>query len=200
MRGKTGATNRPTPTEAPLNGATPPQPVPDHSQPQNARYGAPIHSTKQPAAHGVQVGVLTGLAYDVGMKCQRCGFRAVASSHGGRRCLMCGYEEATTELVPLVVASRRCDVAVRTVRRWIDAGMVPGNPPTGSGRVRMVDVVSLAAYTGERRTALRTCEKRGADIGPTGVRRASRIHRRWCGGSCKNDYHHTTRDRRRVVA
>ena len=42
--GKTGATNRPTPTESPQNGATPPQLVPKPFPPQNARYGA--HSAR----------------------------------------------------------------------------------------------------------------------------------------------------------
>ena len=63
------------------------------------------------------------------------------------------------ELASVAVAARRCDVAVRTIRRWIDAGMVRGTMPTGSGRVRLVDVVSVANYIAARWTAPRTCEK-----------------------------------------
>ena len=138
--------------------------------------------------------------------CDRCGSRALASIHGELKCLMCGLEPKV-ELVPsadgrlpVTLAARRCEVAVRTVRRWIDAGVVDGDSPTGSGRVRLVDVVSLAAYAHDRRTAHRTCEKCGGDIAPSGVRRGSRVNRRWCDGECKSAHHHAARDRSRSAA
>ena len=66
---------------------------------------------------------------------------------GEDKCLSCGWEPPPpTELVPVAVASRRFDVDARTIRRWIDAGVVRGAMPTGSGRVRLVDVVSVADY------------------------------------------------------
>ena len=145
--------------------------------------------------------MLTGLLYDVDMKCQRCGSRALVSNYGERRCLMCGWEpEAPTELVPVAVASRRFDVDARMIRRWVDAGTVVGAPPTGSGRARLVDVTSVATYIAARWTALRTCEKCGGEIPPPGVQRASRVNRRWCTIVCKSDYHHAAWDRSRTAA
>lgn len=97
------------------------------------------------------------------MKCLRCGSRAVATTYGERRCLMFGWEPppVAVEFVPVTVAARRCAVSVRTIRRWIDAGAVNGVMPTGSGRVRQVDVVSVAAYIVARWNRPRTCESVG---------------------------------------
>ena len=142
------------------------------------------------------------MEYDKGMKCQRCGSRAVSSLHGEIKCFLCDWRPVPplVELIPVTVAATRCEVAVRTVRRWIDAGKVIGDPPTGSGRVRLVDVVSVADYIAARLTTLRTCEKCGGEIEPSGVQRASRVNRRWCKPQCKNDYHNAAWDRRRAVA
>ena len=133
------------------------------------------------------------------MTCCRCGARAVLSLHGEDKCLSCGWEPPPpTELVP--VASRRFDVDARMIRRWIDAGVVRGAMPTGSGRVRQFDVVSVADYIAARWTAPRTCEQCGGEIAPAGVQRASRVNRRWCTTGCKSDYHHAARDRSRAAA
>ena len=131
----------------------------------------------------------------------RCGSRVVASNYGERCCLICGWEpprrvkQAPLELVPVAVAARRCDVAVRTIRRWIEAGKVRGTMPTGSGRVRLVDVGSVANYIAARWTPPRTCEKCGEEIAPPGVQRASRVNQRWCTRKCKSNHHHAARDR-----
>ena len=85
----------------------------------------------------------------------------------------------------MAVAARRCDVAVRTIRNWIDAGMVRGAMPTGSGRVRLVDVVSVVNYIAAHLTTPRTCEQCGKDIAPPGVRRAARVQQRRCSPRCK---------------
>ena len=133
------------------------------------------------------------------MKCQRFGSRAVASLHGEIKCFLCDWQPPSdfVELVPVTDAARRLDVAVRTVRRWIDAGMVQGDPPTGSGHVRMVEIVSLAGYIEERRAALRTCEWCGLDIPPAGIKQSSRITRRWCAATtnpnCKKRGHRRAR-------
>ena len=65
------------------------------------------------------------MVYVRGMKCQQCGSRAVASLHGEIKCFLCGWRPPSdvVELVPVTDAARRLDVAVRTVRRWIDAGV-----------------------------------------------------------------------------
>ena len=132
----------------------------------------------------------------------RCGSRAVATTYGERRCLMFGWEPPTVavEFVPVTVAARRCAVSVRTIRRWIDAGAVNGVMPTGSGRVRQVDVVSVADYIMAGWNRPRTCERCGEEITPPGVQRASRVNRRWCATECKSAHHHEARGRSRTAA
>ena len=97
----------------------------------------------------------------------------------------------------MTVAARRCKVAARTVGRWLAAGLVQGDPPTGSGRVRLVDWLSVEAYVKERRVALRTCEWCGSEIPPAGVLRASNVTRRWCAATtnpnCKKRGHRAAR-------
>ena len=80
------------------------------------------------------------------MKCVRCGYRAVVSNYDERRCLMCGWEPSPPDLVCVAHAAVRCGVSVRTLRRWMDAGLVRGERGTGSGRVRLVDVASVERY------------------------------------------------------
>ena len=111
---------------------------------------------------------------------------------------MCGWQpEALTPHVPVSAAARRFGVDPRTIRRWIDDGVVVGDIPTGSGHVRMVEIVSLAGYIEERRAALRTCEWCGLDIPPAGIKQSSRITRRWCAATtnpnCKKRGHRRAR-------
>ena len=77
--------------------------------------------------------------------------------------------------------------------------MMRGAMPTGSGRVRLVDVGSVADYIVARRIAPRTCEECGGEIALPGVRRASRVNRRWCTTGCKGAHHHAARDRSRTA-
>ena len=73
--------------------------------------------------------------------------------------------------------------------------MVRGAMLTGSGRVRLVDVVIVANYIAVRWTTPRTCEECGGEIALPGVQRASRVNRRWCTTGCKGAHHHAARDR-----
>ena len=77
------------------------------------------------------------------MKCVRCGSRAVVSNYDERRC---GWEPPPPDLVCVAHAAVRCGVSVRTLRRWMDAGLVRGERGAGSGLVRLVDVVSVERY------------------------------------------------------
>ena len=77
------------------------------------------------------------------MKCVRCGSRAVVSNYDERRC---GWEPPPPDLVCVAHAAVRCGVSVRTLRRWLDAGLVRGERGAGSGLVRLVDVVSVERY------------------------------------------------------
>ena len=86
------------------------------------------------------------MVYDVGMRCLRCGPRSVVSNYDERRCLMCGWEPPPPDLDCVTHAAVRCGVSVRTLRRWMDAGLVHGERGARSGRVRLVDVVSVERY------------------------------------------------------
>ena len=137
------------------------------------------------------------------MTCPRSASRAVARENSDLRCLLCGNVvdegrpsvEAWPGLGALVAAARRWQVAggrwqVRTLGRWFDAGLVRGGPPRGSGRVRLVDVASVAAFI-KTRTSSTICERCGGEI-----ERGSRVRRRWCSVQCKSAFHHAARDRR----
>ena len=80
------------------------------------------------------------------MKCERCGSRAVVSNYDERRCLMCGWEPPPPIRECLTHAAARCGLSKRTLGRLLDAGLVRGEQGTGSGRVRLVDVVSVERY------------------------------------------------------
>ena len=121
-------------------------------------------------------------------ECGRCGSRAIAHVNGvGRQCLMCGHVDAAVEGLPVMAfvlvtvtdAARRCGVSVRTVRRWIDAGVVVGGSSRVQGRPRLVNVASVEAHITTRARA-RTCEWCGGEIPPAGVQRSSKVSRRWC--------------------
>ena len=83
-------------------------------------------------------------------------------------------------------AARLGGVSVRTVKRWVDAGLVAASPAMGSGRPRLAGAAGVLLLVKRRSNTPARCEWCARVIPPPGVSRGSRVSRRWCSNRCKS--------------
>ena len=121
-------------------------------------------------------------------RCWHCGGGTFHHDLDGERfCLICGRQALPP--MSMADAARLGGVSLRTVKRWVDAGQVAGDPPTGSGRPRMVDAAAVLLLVARRSNTPARCEWDGRLIPPPGVSRGAKVSRRWCSGRCKSANH-----------
>lgn len=122
---------------------------------------------------------------NIGRRCWHCGGSTFHQDLDGERfCLVCGRQALPP--MSMTDAARLGGVSLRTVKRWVDAGLVAASPPMGSGRPRMADAAGVLLLVDRRSNIEGHCEWCARVIPPPGVRRSHRVTRRWCSGRCKS--------------
>ena len=123
-----------------------------------------------------------------GRRCWNCGGSTFHRDEDGEHhCLVCGRPA----LPPMLMAdaARLAGVSLRTVKRWVDTGLVAASPPMGSGSPRMADAAAVLLLVDRRSNIEGHCEWCARVIPPPGVRRGAKVSRRWCSGRCKSADH-----------
>ena len=117
-------------------------------------------------------------------RCWNCGGATFHEDADRERfCLVCGRQALPP--MPMADAARLGGVSLRTVGRWVTAGLVAADPPTGSGNPRLVDPADVILLVDRRANTPARCEWDGNIIPPPGVRRGAVVTRRWCSNRCK---------------
>ena len=125
---------------------------------------------------------------DIARLCWNCGGSAFhRDSDGEHFCLVCGRQALPP--MSMADAARLGGVSLRTVKRWVDAGLVAASPPMGSGRPRLADGAGVLLLVDRRSNIAGFCEWCAGVIPPPGVSRGSRVSRRWCSTPCKTAHH-----------
>ena len=121
-------------------------------------------------------------------RCWNCGGSTFHTDLDGELfCMICGRQALPA--MSMADAARLGGVSLRTVKRWVDAGQVAGAPPTGSGRPRLVDAADVILLVDQRTNTPARCEWCASVIPAPGVRRGSKVTRRWCENVCKSANH-----------
>ena len=99
-------------------------------------------------------------------------------------CRVCGRQALPP--MSMADAARLAGVSLRTVKRWVDAGLVAASPAMGSGSPRMADAAAVLLLVDRRSNTPARCEWDGRLIPPPGVSRGAKVSRRWCSNRCKS--------------
>ena len=119
-------------------------------------------------------------------RCWHCGGSTFHRDADGELfCLVCGRQ--ALGLMSMADAARLGGVSLRTVKRWVDAGLVSASPPMGSGSPRLTDAAGVLLMVDRRSNIKGYCEWCAWALDAPGVRRGSKVNgRRWCGNVCKS--------------
>ena len=78
-------------------------------------------------------------------RCWNCGEGTFSTDLAGElHCLVCGRQALPP--MTMAAAARLGGVSLRTVKRWVDAGLVAASPAMGSGRPRLADAAGVPCY------------------------------------------------------
>ena len=106
-------------------------------------------------------------------RCWHCGgstfHRDIDGEHHCRECARTALPDMT-----MADAARLGGVSLRTVKRWVDAGLVAASPAMGSGRPRLADGAGVLLLVARRSNITGHCEWCARVIPPPGVSRGSR--------------------------
>ena len=121
-------------------------------------------------------------------RCWHCGGSAFHTDlDGERHCRVCGRQALPP--MSMADAARLGGVSLRTVKRWVDAGLVAASPPMGSGSPRLTDAAGVLLLVDRRSNIAGFCEWCAGEIPPPGVSRGAKVSRRWCSTRCKCTNH-----------
>ena len=90
-------------------------------------------------------------------RCWHCGGGAFHRDIDGEYfCRVCGRQALPP--MSMADAARLGGVSLRTVKRWVDAGLVAASPPMGSGSPRLTDAAGVLLLVDRRSNIKGYCE------------------------------------------